>query len=190
MKRIITYITLALLMSTPYAVAAADLPDKKRTELELYATPAEALALHDEGALFIDIRTLAEVSFVGIPVAVDRIIPYMMMTLDFNAEKGSYGLELNPYFGEVIGDELAARRLNKDHPIILMCRSGSRSAKAANLLAKLGYTNVYSLDQGFEGDKVKNGELAGQRQVNGWKVSGLEWSYSIRPGQEYANPEW
>jgi|LGVF01.2.fsa_nt_gb rhodanese-related sulfurtransferase len=169
---------------------ASELPDKKRTPFELYASPEEALALHNVGALFIDVRSLSEVTFVGLPTAVDRVIPYMAMTGEFDEAKGTYKLELNPYFAEAISQELAFRGLSKDHPIILMCRSGSRSAKAANLLYKLGYSNVYSIDQGFEGDKVKDGEFAGWRKVNGWKMSGLDWSYKIREGQEYVDPSW
>ena len=58
-----------------------------------------------------------------------------------------------------------------------MCRSGSRSAKAANLLYQAGYKNVYSVIEGFEGDKSKIAETKGQRVVNGWKNAGLPWTY-------------
>ena len=51
--------------------------------------------------------------------------------------------------------------------------------KAADLLAKLGYTHVYSITDGYEGDKAKQGEHAGQRVVNGWRNAGLPWTYTI-----------
>lgn len=35
--------------------------------------------------------------------------------------------------------------LPKDKPVILYCRSGSRSHSAASLLGRLGYTDVYDL---------------------------------------------
>lgn len=41
-----------------------------------------------------------------------------------------------------------SRRLDElphDQPIVLYCRSGSRSATAANLLTQAGYDNVYDL---------------------------------------------
>ena len=188
MSKIIKLVAVYLL-SVCVAVAS-ELPDKKRTNFDLYASPEEALALHDGGALFIDVRTLSEVAFVGLPSAVDRVIPYMQMTGEYDSEKGTYKLELNPYFADALSSEMVQRGLSKDHPVILMCRSGSRSAKAANLLHQLGYTNVYSVDQGFEGDKVKVGEFTGWRKVNGWKISGLDWSYKIREGQEYVDPSW
>ena len=39
----------------------------------------------------------------------------------------------------------------KNSKIVLYCRSGSRSALAADTLQKLGYTKVYSLAGGFSG---------------------------------------
>ncbi|MES9980053.1 MAG: rhodanese-like domain-containing protein, partial [Candidatus Thiodiazotropha sp. 6PLUC5] len=72
-----------------------------------------------------------------------------------------------------------AKGASKETKIIVLCRSGSRSAKAANLLAKSGYKNVFSVVDGFEGDKAKSCELKGQRVVNGWKNSGLPWSYKL-----------
>jgi rhodanese-related sulfurtransferase len=60
----------------------------------------------------------------------------------------------------------------------LICRSGSRSAKAANLLAQAGYSQVYTTD-GFEGDAAKEGPHKGERAVNGWKNVGLPWSYRL-----------
>lgn len=60
-----------------------------------------------------------------------------------------------------------------------MCRSGDRSAKAADLLAKSGYTNVWSAIEGFEGDKAKDGPNKGKLTVNGWKNANLPWTYEL-----------
>jgi rhodanese-related sulfurtransferase len=62
-----------------------------------------------------------------------------------------------------------------------MCRSGGRSAAAANALAKAGYTNVWSLVEGFEGDK----DAAGKRTANGWRNAGLPWDYKLTTGQAW-----
>ena len=49
----------------------------------------------------------------------------------------------------------------------------------------MGYKNVYSLVDGFEGDKVKDGPNKGKRLANGWKNTSLVWSYKIDPEQLY-----
>jgi len=167
------------------SVDATTLSEKKRTSLGLYMTAGEAAEFvgSNEDALLIDIRTRAEVSFVGMPADADKNIPYMVMDefWEFDEEKGTYKMEVNSLFAGELDELLSERGLSKDSPIILMCRSGSRSARATDLLASLGYTAVYSVVDGFEGDKAKNGI----RNVNGWKNAGLIWSYSIRPDQAY-----
>lgn len=40
---------------------------------------------------------------------------------------------------------------NRDNIIILYCRTGARSKKAAKILADLCYTNVYTIKGGLEG---------------------------------------
>ena len=69
--------------------------------------------------------------------------------------------------------------------MLLICRSGDRSARAANLLSQLGYTSVYTVVDGFEGDAVAAGEKRGQRIVNGWKNAGLPWSYDLGKARAY-----
>ena len=64
----------------------------------------------------------------------------------------------------------------KSTPIFLICRSGGRSAVAAKQLIRAGYTNVWNLVEGFEGDKDK---ATGARSVNGWRNAGLPWTYKI-----------
>jgi rhodanese-related sulfurtransferase len=70
-----------------------------------------------------------------------------------------------------------------DDTLLVMCRSGGRSAMAVNLLAEAGFRKVYSITDGMEGDSVKNPDSVfdGQRKVNGWKNSGLPWSYHVDP---------
>ena len=100
---------------------------------------------------------------------------------EFDDEKGTYKMTSNSDFAGEIADLVNERGLSKASPIILMCRSGNRSARAADLLFQLGYKAVYSIVDGFEGDKGPDGA----RSVNGWKNAGLEWSYTIRPDQLY-----
>ncbi len=76
---------------------------------------------------------------------------------------------------------IRSKNLDEFSTIILMCRSGSRSSKAVNMLAEAGYDNLYTIVDGFEGDKDKHK----QRTVNGWKNAGLPWSYKIAPEKRY-----
>jgi len=67
--------------------------------------------------------------------------------------------------------------------ILVICRSGQRSGPAVNLLAVAGFKKVYSVVDGVEGDKVKDPEnvFHGKRMKNGWKNSGLPWTYQLDP---------
>jgi rhodanese-related sulfurtransferase len=179
-------VAVALLCAGP--LAAADVPAKKQTAAGLYLDVAEAAEmLKDPGVVFVDVRSRAEVAFLGLPTRVNVNIPYMQapMMPEFDNEEHTYLLELNPDFPLQFKAYAEANGVSADTPIILMCRSGSRSARAADLLSQLGYTKVYSLIEGYEGDKAKEGPQKGQRVVNGWKNAGMEWSYSISESQLY-----
>jgi hypothetical protein len=71
-------------------------------------------------------------------------------------------------------------RFQPDDTILVMCRSGGRSAMAVNALAKAGFTQVYNIIDGFEGDKVEDPESVhhGKRMRNGWKNS-APWASSL-----------
>ena len=153
-----------------------DLPKGKQTSLGLYVTAAEAydkwLAAPDMVKVF-DVRTLEEYIYIGhAPMAWN--IPLLFQTHEWNAEKGHFAFQPNPDFlshaKEVAGPE---------DTILVMCRSGGRSAMAVNLLAEAGFTNVYQITDGMEGDTIKDplSVFQGQRLVNGWKNSGLPWTY-------------
>ncbi|MCG6916746.1 MAG: sulfurtransferase, partial [Deltaproteobacteria bacterium] len=71
--------------------------------------------------------------------------------------------------------------------ILVMCRSGGRSAMAVNFLAEAGFKQVYNITDGFEGDAVKDPEsyYNGKRVKNGWKNSGAPWTYNLDPKLMY-----
>lgn len=168
----------------------SSLPDKKKTKLGLYFTPTQAydyVAHNNTKTLFIDIRTRAEVNFLGTPTDIDANIPYMEVNewWSWNEKSDSFKLDVNSEFADEIAAQMAKKGLTKDDAIVIMCRSGDRSAKAADLLATLGYTKVYSITEGFEGDMAKDGAHAGQRAVNGWKNAGLPWSYKLSKEKMY-----
>ena len=67
--------------------------------------------------------------------------------------------------------------------ILVMCRSGGRSAQAVNQLAAVGFRKVYTIIDGMEGDVVDDpgNVFQGKRMKNGWKNSGLPWTYDLDP---------
>ncbi len=159
-------------------VAKPDLPKGKQTTLGLYVTAAEAydkwLAAPDEVKVF-DVRTLEEYIYVGhAPMAWN--IPLLFQTHEWNAEKGYFAFQPNPDF-----ISLAKEVAGPEDTIMVMCRSGGRSAMAVNMLAEAGFTNVYQITDGMEGDAVKDplSVFQGQRLKNGWKNSGLPWTYKL-----------
>lgn len=180
----------ATLAATTVASAAqeapADLPKIKQTKLGKYLSAREAAdILKKEAArtLFVDIRTRGEVQFVGFPAGIDAHIPYVELNEfgDWDAKANRYKVDLNTMFGQDIERRMATKALSKTDRIILICRSGDRSARAANLLADIGYTNVYSLYEGFEGDLSRDG----LRNINGWRNAGLPWTYKLTAAQAY-----
>lgn len=181
---------IAVLVSTPaFAADPSQIPEKKRTKAGLYLTSVEAAdMLRDDGVVLLDVRSRPEVTFVGIASRVDVHIPFMVLpqTARYDPVAKGYSLEPNSSFEFDFMDFAEATGMSEETPIVIICRSGSRSAKAANVLYELGYSNVYSVVDGFEGDKAADGPEKGHRMVNGWKNAGLEWTYAISPEQAYA----
>lgn len=172
-------------------LAQDKVPEVKRTETGKYLTPNEAHQLiTQEGAttLLIDARTPAEIQFVGYTDLMDANVPYI--TYDYSAwddKAKEYKRVPNSGFLTQVEDALSKKGMagKKDARIIIMCRSGDRSAKAVDLMAKSGYSNVWSQMDGFEGDKAKDGDQKGQRVVNGWKNEGLPWTYNMNKAKAY-----
>lgn len=169
----------------------SSLPAIKITKTGLYMTPKEASEAKKAGGdkvLLVDIRTRAEAMFVGMPKQADALVPYVEPTefmLEWDEKRSTYAVSLNNDFLPELQRRMAAKGLGKDDTIILLCRSGDRSSKAADFLSSQGFTKVYSVPEGFEGDVAKDGPQAGQRVVNGWKVAGLEWSYKLDKSKVY-----
>ncbi len=169
----------------------AKLPEIKRSKLSLYLTPQQAWDTMQKAGgktLFIDIRTRAEAMYVGMPTVADALVPYVehqeIMT-EWDDKRNIYLLEPNVEFAKDVERRLQDKGLTKADAVILLCRSGDRSAKAADLLAMHGFTKVYSVAEGFEGDIAKEGPAAGRRAVNGWKNASLPWSYKLDKAKMY-----
>lgn len=120
--------------------------------------PQAAWALFSAGdALLVDVRTAEERKFVGhVPESLH--VPWATGT----------NLTRNPRFVR----ELEAKT-GKDAVVLLLCRSGNRSAQAAEAATKGGFTQVFNVLEGFEGD-LDEGQHRGGR--NGWRFRGLPWA--------------
>jgi len=67
--------------------------------------------------------------------------------------------------------ELEAKT-GKDTRILLLCRSGKRSALAAEAAAQAGFAQVFNVLEGFEGEIDGDQHRGGQ---DGWRFHGLPW---------------
>jgi rhodanese-related sulfurtransferase len=167
------------------------LPEKKQTTLGLYVTAAQAYekwkASPDKVTL-VDVRTPEEYAFVGHPEMAWNV-PFAFVTYQRKDGKTEYGPRMNPDFVAEI-----KQVAGPTDTVLVMCRSGDRSAKAVNMLAAAGFKNAYTVTDGFEGDKVKDPESVfhGKRMRNGWKNS-VPWVYDIDPEkiilEEYASKQ-
>jgi rhodanese-related sulfurtransferase len=158
----------------------SDLPKEKQTVLGLYVTAREAwerCQAEPEKVKLIDVRTPEELLFVGHPATAWKI-PVGAQTYEWDAAKGQFPMKLLPDFVARV-KEVAS----PDDTLLVMCRSGGRSAIAVNLLAQAGFKHVYNVVDGMEGDKVDDPGSAfhGMRMRNGWKNSGCPWTYKLTP---------
>lgn len=189
---LLTCSSLSYAQWAPESTDWSKLPEVKVSKLALYLTPKQAFEMKQkEGnkvALF-DVRTRYEAMYVGMASAADALVPYVEhqeLMQEWDDKRHMYKLEPFQDFMPELERRLAELGLKgKDVPIILICRSGDRSSKAADRLQAAGYTRVYSVTEGFEGDAAKDGPKAGQRVVNGWKNAGLPWTYKLDKARMY-----
>lgn len=120
-------------------------------------SPRQAWALVEAGeAVLVDVRTNEERVFVGhVPDSVH--VPWATGT----------SLTRNPRFTR----ELEAKT-GKDAVVLLLCRSGNRSALAAEAAAKAGFTQVFNVLEGFEGDLDERQQRG---RDGGWRSYDLPW---------------
>ena len=175
----------AIASISPLFAADAPKDPSRQTSWGLYVDSREAYQMKtgERGTevLFVDVRDPIEIMFTGFTDVVDVNVPYMASNRQkWNDKKNVYAMEVNPAFEAQVAKALAVRKLSKDSPVVLMCRSGGeRGAPSAKMLEGKGYKQVYVVTDGFEGDTVKDGDKKNWRLVNGWKNSGLPWGYTL-----------
>jgi rhodanese-related sulfurtransferase len=159
---------------------STNLPQAKQTVLGLYVTAKEAYQTWKNApdkVRILDVRTPEECLFVGHPDMAWKI-PVAAQSYVWDADKAQF--PMRPYADFV---DRVKQVATPDSTLLVMCRSGGRSAIAVNMLAKAGFNNVYQITDGMEGDPVKEPDsvFLGQRLKNGWKNSGCPWTYKLTP---------
>ena len=154
-----------------------------KVQSKLYVTAVEAwdMMQKDSSIVLIDVRDPIEVMFTGFTDEADIHVPWLMSNpTQKHAKKPVYAMKKNPNFLKEVEAQLNMMNVSKDTAIIVMCRSGStRSAPAADVLFNNGWKNAYTMVDGFEGGKSKEGKSKGVRNVNGWRNAGLPWGYKL-----------
>lgn len=125
-------------------------------------TPQEAEQMRqaDAKAVIVDVRTKAELNYVGrIPDAIE--IEWLSWP--------------DGQINEGFLDQLKSAGVGEEQPVMFICRSGVRSHNAALAAQQVGYRQVFNVIEGFEGDPDDNGQ---RNRTNGWRFHGLPWFQS------------
>lgn len=121
----------------------------------------ESLA-SDPEAVLVDVRTDAELTFVGRPDL--SSLGKQQLAIQWTGYPGG---ERNANFLR----DLEGQGVTRETPVYFLCRSGVRSVAAATEATAAGWRAAYSIIDGFEGGF----DDEGRRSVAGWKVAGLPW---------------
>ena len=146
-------------------------PLAKRTQLGIYADAIGAYQMKSAdptNVIFIDVRSTAEVELHGHPVLVDFHQPYVRRTADSEA--------VIPSFGSDLAHRLESAQVDYQTLILLIGGTGEHSARAADELAKFGFTHVVNVIDGVGGDQGIE-----QCACSGWKNAGLPWTTASYP---------
>ena len=118
--------------------------------------------------MLIDVRSTMEYEYVGHPA--NSIHVPIQEPPDW---------DIRDDFIKDIALELGKRFPNIKDPheihVLLLCRSGKRSGRAASILESKGYRSIINIIDGFEGDKDVNHH---RNVINGWRFNKLPWEQS------------
>ncbi|HUL86194.1 MAG TPA: rhodanese-like domain-containing protein [Actinomycetota bacterium] len=161
------------------------IPESNETSLGLYVTPQEAYDMwraEPDHVHILDVRTFEEYVFGGHFDAAKNV-PLVFPKFDPEGPSmegrppGCSG-DPNPNFVPAVEEAFGP-----NETILVMCATGGRAAMAINLLAAAGFTRVFNILTGFEGDRVDDpgSVFYGKHMRNGWKNAGLPWGYDFHP---------
>ena len=146
-------------------------PEKKRQSQLLFNWPRDLPMKHltpkeahdfirsNSDAVFVDVRSEIEFFYVGHPVGAEHI-----------AWQEPPDWDVEPEFAQHVKALVAGVRAR---PVILICRSGKRSVDAGSVLEGAGFSDVYNVLHGFEGDLDENFHRG---RKSGWRFDGLPWA--------------
>ena len=121
-----------------------------------------------DSAQLIDVRTMPEWMFVGFPDL--SSIGKNLHTIEWQQFPN---MGVNSRFVEAVETAFAGIGVGKDSEVFCLCRSGVRSIAAAQALTASGFTKVYNVLEGFEGNHDQQGRRG---SVGGWKFHQLPWA--------------
>ncbi len=131
-------------------------------------SPEEAKALMDnDGYVYLDVRSIPEFE-AGHPAGAYNI-PIAHMT--------PAGMRPNPGFLAEV-----ASVFPKETKLVVGCKMGGRSLRAAQALIQNGYEHIVDQRAGFDGARDPFGQL----QEPGWQRKGLDVTLEAEPGRSYA----
>lgn len=123
---------------------------------------AWSLLKDDPETVLLDVRSMVEWAYVGIPDLAS--INKDVVTIEWSKMTG----QPNAAFSKQL-----EQAIPKDKKLLVICRAGVRSHAACQAAEQLGYTNIYNIEDGFDGALDENGH---RKSISGWCASGLPWS--------------
>ena len=123
---------------------------------------AWSLLKDDPETVLLDVRSMVEWAYVGIPDLAS--INKDVVTIELSKMTG----QPNAAFSKQL-----EQAIPKDKKLLVICRAGVRSHAACQAAEQLGYTDVYNIEDGFDGALDENGH---RKSISGWCASGLPWS--------------
>lgn len=129
--------------------------------------PDEAATLLSQGWKYVDVRSVPEF---------EQGHPQGAYNVPLMHQSGGV-MTPNPEFAAVF-----AHSFGKDEQIVVGCRSGARSLRAAELLHSHGYQAVVDMRGGWVGEAGPGGAMA----CPGWQARGLPTATHADPGHTYA----
>lgn len=134
---------------------------------DLSAQEAWDLLKANRAAQLIDVRTVPEWNFVGLPDL--SSLGRSVHTIEWQSFPS---MAPNARFTEDAYQAVQSAGADKATPVLFLCRSGARSRAAAIAMTRAGFLRAYNVAGGFEGD-LDSARHRGKQ--NGWKAAGLPW---------------